>query len=149
MFYTVGEVAKKMGIAPSALRYYDKEGLLPFLERSEGGIRVFSDRDFSGLAIIHCLKKTGMPIKNIKKFMDMVQQGDETIGDRLELFQKQRENVRHQMEELESALEMLDYKCWYYENAREKGTTSEIDQMSTDEMPPQYAAVKEKMSCLS
>ena len=59
MYYTIGEAAKRMNLSPSALRYYDKEGLLPFVERSSGGIRMFQDEDFDWLEIIECLKKTG------------------------------------------------------------------------------------------
>lgn len=66
MLYTVSEMAKRLGVAPSTLRYYDKEGLLPFIERSDGGIRMFKDTDFEWLSIIECLKKTGMPIKELK-----------------------------------------------------------------------------------
>ena len=76
MFYTVGETAKKMQIAPSTLRYYDKEGLLPFVERSDGGIRMFQESDFEWLALIECLKKTGMSIKDIKSFVDLCVEGD-------------------------------------------------------------------------
>ena len=65
MTYTVGEIAKKLNVAPSTLRYYDKEGLLPFVERSAGGIRVFHDTDMDWLELIECLKHTGMPIKEI------------------------------------------------------------------------------------
>lgn len=56
MIYTIGEVAKKLGIAASTLRYYDKEGLIPFVERFSGGIRMFKDEDISGLKTIECLK---------------------------------------------------------------------------------------------
>ncbi|MCI8375129.1 MAG: MerR family DNA-binding transcriptional regulator [Lachnospiraceae bacterium] len=59
MFYTVGEIAKKLNIPPSTLRYYDKEGLLPFVERTSSGIRMFSDKDFESLSVIECLKKAG------------------------------------------------------------------------------------------
>ena len=83
MFYTVGEMAKKLNVAPSTLRYYDKEGLLPFVERSGGGIRMFKDSDFEWLSIIECLKKTGMPIKEIKHFIDWCIEGDSTIDQRL------------------------------------------------------------------
>ena len=83
MFYTIGEMAKKMGVAPSTLRYYDKEGLLPFVERSGGGIRMFKDEDIEWLSIIECLKKTGMPIKEIKQFIDWCIEGDSTIDKRL------------------------------------------------------------------
>ena len=65
MTYTVGEIAKKLNVAPSTLRYYDKEGLLPFVERSVGGIRVFHDEDMDWLELIECMKHTGMPIKEI------------------------------------------------------------------------------------
>jgi len=57
MLYTVGEMAKRLGIAPSTLRFYDKEGLLPFVERSSGGMRMFKDSDYEWLQIIECLKK--------------------------------------------------------------------------------------------
>ncbi len=65
MLYTVGEMAKKLGVAPSTLRFYDKEGLLPFVERSGGGMRVFKDEDFEWLQVIGCLKKAGMKLCDI------------------------------------------------------------------------------------
>ena len=72
MPYTIGQMAEKLGVAPSTLRYYDKEGLLPFVERTAGGIRIFSDGDLETLKIINCLKDTGMQIKDIRNFMAMV-----------------------------------------------------------------------------
>ena len=83
-----------MGVAPSTLRYYDKEGLLPFVERSGGGIRMFKGEDIEWLSIIECLKKTGMPIKEIKQFIDWCIEGDSTIDKRLELIDRQRERVQ-------------------------------------------------------
>lgn len=88
MFYSVGEMAKKLNVEPSTLRYYDKEGLLPFVERSSGGIRMFQDSDFEWLSIIECLKKTGMPIKEIKHFIDWCIEGDSTIDQRLALINR-------------------------------------------------------------
>ena len=93
-------MAKKMGVAPSTLRYYDKEGLLPFVERSGGGIRMFKDEDIGWLSIIECLKKTGMPIKEIKRFIDWCIEGDSTINKRLELIDRRRERVHEQMAQL-------------------------------------------------
>ena len=66
MVYTVGEMAKLLGITASTLRYYDKEGLLPFVERSSGGIRMFQESDFEWLQVIGCMKKAGMSIKDIR-----------------------------------------------------------------------------------
>ena len=79
MLYTVGEMAKRLGIAPSTLRYYDQEGLLPFVERSSSGMRMFKDSDYEWLQVIECLKKTGMQLKDIREFIEMAMQGDETI----------------------------------------------------------------------
>ena len=66
MIYTVGEAAKILNVAPSTLRYYDKEGLLPFVERSGGGIRVFQEKDFDWLFIIECLKNPDCPLRILK-----------------------------------------------------------------------------------
>ena len=93
MFYTVGEIAEKIGVAPSTLRYYDKEGLLPFVERNKSGVRKFKDSDIEWLSIIECLKKTGMPIKEIKKFVMWCIDGDSTIDKRLQLIKERKEAV--------------------------------------------------------
>ena len=117
MIYTVGEMAKMLDVPASTLRYYDKEGLLPFVERSPGGIRMFQESDYSWLKIISCLKKAGMSLKDIREYINLALQGDETIEQRLELFYKQREILQAQMAELQETLDTLDYKCWYYETA--------------------------------
>lgn len=142
MLYTVGETAKILNITPSALRYYDKEGLLPFVERSASGIRVFKEEDFNWLFIIDCLKKSGLSIKDIKKYIDMSLKGDETIGKRLEMFQKQREKVINQINELQETLDTLEYKCWYYETAKEKGSIEAVKNVSDEEIPEKLRAVK-------
>lgn len=118
MVYTIGEMAKRLNVAPSTLRYYDKEGMLPFIERSSGGIRMFQEKDMSWLQIIECLKKTGMPIKDIKEFVDLCIEGDGTIDRRLEIITKQKKAVERQIEETQKMLDMLNYKCWYYETAK-------------------------------
>ena len=145
MLYTVGEMAKLLGIPTSTLRYYDKEGLLPFVERSEGGIRVFKDNDYEWLKIIDCLKKTGMPLKNIKEFILMAIQGDDTIDRRLELVKKQRILMQEKISEMQEMLDMLDFKCWYYETAQKAGTTSVPREMADDEIPPQFVEIRKKL----
>ncbi|MCD7728749.1 MAG: MerR family transcriptional regulator [Clostridia bacterium] len=135
MFYTVGEAAKMLGIAPSALRYYDKEGLLPFVERSEGGIRMFKDSDMEWLKLIECLKATGMPIKTIKTFVDWALAGDETIDDRLGLLRQQKQSVLKKIDELKTHLERIDYKIWYYSVAKEEGTCMAADAIPAGDVP--------------
>ena len=145
MLYTVGEMAKRLGIAPSTLRYYDKEGLLPFVERSGSGIRMFKDSDYEWLQIIECLKKTGMQLKDIRVFVEMAMEGDYTIEPRLALIRQQREAVLAQIEALQETLRTLDFKCWYYETAKAAGTTDVPREMPLDQLPEELRAVRLKL----
>lgn len=145
MLYTVGEMAKKLGVAPSTLRYYDQEGLLPFVERSSGGIRVFKDSDYEWLQVIGCLKKTGMQLKDIKSFIEMAMQGDETIEPCLALITKQKAAVQAQIAELEETLRTLEFKEWYYITAKENGTTNVPRNIALDELPEQFRDVRIKL----
>ena len=148
MSYSIGEISKMMNVAPSTLRYYEKEGLLPFIKRSESGIRVFGESDFGWFSIIHCLQQAGMSIKDIKKYMDMIAEGDSSIGERLDIFEKQRAKVERQIKELNQIREVLEYKCWYYETAKEIGSVDAVENMKTEDMPDKYARIKEKLSGL-
>ena len=141
MFYTIGEMAQKLNVAPSTLRYYDKEGLLPFVERSSGGIRMFKEEDMEWLRLLGCLKKAGMPLKEIRSFMDWSRQGDATISQRLDLIEKQRQSVLDQQKQLEDTLLMLDYKRWYYQTAREAGTCAVHDSLTPEQVPEQFRAL--------
>ena len=145
MYYTVGEMAKRLGVAPSTLRYYDQEGLLPFVERSEGGIRVFKESDYEWLGVNGCLKKTGMQLRDIKTFIEMAMQGDQTIEPRLALITKQKESVKAQIAELEETLRTLEFKEWYYNTAKENGTTSVPRNMTLDELPKEFREVRLKL----
>ncbi|MFV0527107.1 MAG: MerR family transcriptional regulator [Lachnospiraceae bacterium] len=146
MYYTVGEMARMLHVAPSTLRFYDKQGLLPFVQRSDGGIRIFTEKDYEWLLIVDCLKKTGMQIKDIRSFINMTIQGDETIDERLQLFYKQREVVKQQMLELQETMNVIEYKCWYYETAQKRGTTKVPENMSADDIPEPYRTTRGKMS---
>ena len=115
MAYTVGEMAKRLGVPASTLRYYDKEGLLPQVERSPGGIRVFQESDYEWLPMIGCMKMAGMSIRDIRHYIQLSAQGDDTIGDRLEMFRNQREVLCRRIEEMQHTLETVEYKCWFYE----------------------------------
>lgn len=124
MYYSIGEISEKLNLPKSTIRYYDKEGLLPFVERKESGIRVFAESDISMLQVIECLKSTGLSIKDIKKFSEWCLKGDQTLRERYELFLESRKNVEEQMAQLQKTLELIEHKCWYYETALEAGTES-------------------------
>lgn len=145
MVYTIGEMANLLGVAPSALRYYDKEGLLPFVERSEGGIRLFRESDYEFLKIVECLKKTGMQLKDIREFIHLVMEGDSSIDARLALFQKQKAEVERKMAQLQETLEVVNFKCWYYETAKKAGTTAVPDGMRAEELPEELREVAARL----
>ena len=111
MVYTIGEMAKMLGVPASTLRYYDKEGLLPFVARSSGGIRQFRESDIEWLRVIGCMKKAGMSIKDIRQYLELSMQGNNTIDTRLAMFRHQREVLQAQMDELQHTLRMVEYKC--------------------------------------
>ncbi|MGN0813734.1 MAG: MerR family transcriptional regulator [Candidatus Coproplasma sp.] len=145
MSYSVGEAAKILGVAPSALRYYDKEGLLPGTKRSQGGARVFDENDFETLKIIACLKNSGMQIKEIKKFIDLCCLGDSTIGERLELFINRKEEIEKQIAELNATLETVKFKCWYYETAKKLGSTKACDELPDEDLPEDIRAERRRL----
>ena len=145
MVYTVGEAAKRLGVSPSTLRYYDKEGLLPFVERSSGGIRMFQEKDFEWLQVIECMKKAGMSIKDIRQYIEMAMQGDATIEARLEMFRRQREALQAQMAQLREAMDLVEYKCWYYETAKAAGTLKGMQHMDEAQIPPRFQGIRNRL----
>lgn len=122
MTYSISEVAKRMNLTVYTLRYYDKEGLMPFVERTPSGSRLFKESDLDALKIIECLKHTEMPIKDIKNFIDWCSQGDSTLQQRYDMFMERKTAVEAQMEELRKTMEVIEHKCWYYKTALDAGT---------------------------
>lgn len=120
--YSISEVAKELNLTVYTLRYYDKEGLMPFVERTASGTRLFKESDINALNIIECLKSTGMPIKEIKNFIDWCSEGDSTLQQRYDMFIERKARVEAQMEELKKTLELIEHKCWYYQTALDAGT---------------------------
>ncbi|MDD3186480.1 MAG: MerR family transcriptional regulator [Anaerostipes sp.] len=120
--YSIGEVSKMLHISISTLRYYDKEGLLRDVERTEGGIRMFKDKDIRHLNLMECLKRTGMSLKNIRQYFDWCEQGDSTIKQRHELFIQQQELLEQQIKDLTDSLDMVKYKRELYRIAEEEHT---------------------------
>lgn len=116
MNYTIGQVAKINHLTISQLRYYDNQGLLPFLQRTEKGDRVFDDDALKFLEIILCLKNTGMPIKQIKQFIDWSMKGDDTIPQRLEMMKQHEIDVKQQIRDAEENLKKIQHKiAWLQE----------------------------------
>ena len=122
MAYTISEAAEKSGIGPHTIRFYDRQGLLPFMSRGSDGNRQFSDLDMECLEIIRTLKATGMKIKEIKKYLDLCTLGDAALEQRLQFMQNHKTEMERQMEEIRKCMELIGYKIWYYETALKAGT---------------------------
>lgn len=138
--YTIGQVSEMFSLPISTLRYYDKEGLFPQMERSSG-IRRFSERELEALRVIECLKRSGLEIKEIKQFMQWCAEGSSTYPQRHELFMQQMETVKAEMDRLEKTLDMLRFKCWYYERAMADGSEDALHEMIPDKLPTEIKAV--------
>lgn len=132
--YTIGQISELFHLPISTLRYYDKEGLFPDLKRSSG-IRQFGNKEIETLRIIECLKKSGLEIKDIKLFMKWCSEGSSTYQKRKELFEHQKELVEAEISKLEKVLDMLRFKCWYYERAMKDGNENWIQEHLPDRLP--------------
>ena len=132
--YTIGQVSERFHLPISTLRYYDKEGLFPNMQRSSG-IRKFTEKELEALHVIECLKKSGLEIKDIKRFMEWCSQGNATYPQRLELFLNQKRAVEAEMEKMKRTLAMIRFKCWYYEQAILDGNEERLNRMLPDKLP--------------
>ena len=131
--YTIGQISKMFNLPISTLRYYDKEGLFPNIERSSG-IRKFSESEIETLRVIECLKKTGMEIKEIKQFMDWCSEGPSTYEKRRDLFEARKNTLEKQMSDLQKNMAMIQFKCWYYEQALADGNEDRLNAIIPDRL---------------
>lgn len=145
MNHTIGQRAERIDVPASTLRYYDKEGLLPFIHRTEGGIRVFTDSDIEWLQVIGCRKKAGRSIEDIRKYIQLALKGDDTIELRLALFIHQRKVLKKQREELQHTRDRIEYKCWFYETAKEAGTINVPQNRDEKEVPAKFRKIRKEL----
>lgn len=132
--HTIGQVSEMFNLPVSTLRYYDKEGLFPSMQR-QSGIRQFGETEIEALRVIECLKASGLEIKDIKKFMEWCVEGPATYAQRKELFEKRKAALEAEMAQLQKTLDMLKFKCWYYETAIKDGSEDKLKDMIPDGLP--------------
>ena len=132
--YSIGQISEMFDLPISTLRYYDKEGLFPDLHHY-GDRRLFSDREIEALHVIKCLKASGLEIKDIKQFMQWCSEGPSTYAQRKQLFEDRRKAVEEEMAQLQKTLDLLKFKCWYYDTAIEDGSEDRIQRMLPDGLP--------------
>lgn len=132
--YTIGQVSKLFNLPVSTLRYYDKEGLFPNIKRSSG-IRQFSETELETLRVIECLKKSGLEIKDIKQFINWCSEGNKTYQQRRNLFEQQKKQVEAEIERLNHVLNMIKFKCWYYDEAIKDGNEDRLATLIPEKLP--------------
>ena len=113
----IAEVSERYGISLDTLRYYERIGLIPPVNRNKSGIRDYGEIDVKRIEFIKCMRNAGLPIEVLVEYVGLVQQGDKTIEARKEILKEQREQLLSKMEELQKTLNLLDYKIGLYENA--------------------------------
>jgi DNA-binding transcriptional MerR regulator len=113
----IAEVSEQYGISSDTLRYYERIGLIPPVNRSESGIRDYNEVDMRRVEFIKCMRRAGLPIEVLIEYVALVQQGDQSIEARKEILIEQREHLAARMAEMQKTLDLLDYKISVYENA--------------------------------
>ncbi|KRM10558.1 MerR family transcriptional regulator [Paucilactobacillus suebicus] len=133
MTYTIKEVSEKVNLSIYTLRFYDKQGLLPFVARNQSGYREFTDGDLNLIHTICCLKDTGMKLDDIRQYIKYVMGGPATIEQRKALLKKHRHEVELQQQKIADNLKEIDYKLDVYENPQAKEIVAQELQFVTNE----------------
>ena len=113
----IAEVSEQYGISSDTLRYYERIGLIPPVNRNESGIRDYREIDVKRVEFIKCMRGAGLPIEVLIEYIKLSQQGDRTVEARKEILKEQRRQLAAKMEEMQKTLDLLDYKIRVYENA--------------------------------
>lgn len=131
--YTIKEVATAVGESEHTIRYYCKEGLFPFLIRDKNNVRKFSEADLNGVRIVLCLRDTGMPLAEIRHYMELCAQGKSTLPERLEIIRQQKKNADKQMAELQKKIDHLAWKEQHYMALIQNGEEDDCNPLAQKE----------------
>jgi len=115
--YTIKQVAEIMDISAHTLRFYDNEGLFPYVSRNDNNIRVFSEHDLEWVRIVQCLRDTDMPLADIRHYIDLCKQGRDTVEERYHIILEQKQRAEQELVSMHKRLEILDKKTMYYQKA--------------------------------
>ncbi|MEI4526393.1 MerR family transcriptional regulator [Priestia megaterium] len=122
MSYSMKEMNEKTGLSAPTLRYYEKEGILPFVERDENGKRLYNDMNIEWIRFILALRSTGMPLAEIKRYVELYKQGESTIKERKNMMLQHKEAVEEEMSKTFKYLEQINYKLALYDSLEAKLT---------------------------
>jgi DNA-binding transcriptional MerR regulator len=113
----IAEVSEQNGISSDTLRYYERIGLIPPVNRSESGIRDYNELDIRRVEFVKCMRSAGLPVEVLIEYIGLVQKGDQTIEARKDILVEQRELLVARMEQMQKTLDILNHKIEVYEKA--------------------------------
>lgn len=113
--YTIEQAAEITGVGRHALRYYERIGVLETVPRGPGGHRRYTERDLGAIGFVTLLRETGMPVREVRRFMELTRAGDVTVPDRVELLRAHRDAVRAHLDQQERYLTAIEHKVGVYE----------------------------------
>ena len=142
--YTIGEASEVLGMPATTIRFYDKNGLIPNQQRSSDGRRLFDEDDLEWMRFVERLKVSGMPIKEIREYIQLYLAGDSTIEVRRKIVYERKAAIEEQLEALNLAHDFISYKCWFYDVASESGTCDTPRNMPAEELPDDIRRIKSK-----
>ena len=141
MEYTIRQAAARSGLSEHTLRYYEKEGLLRPVGRTPAGVRFYTDDDINEIAAVTCLKNTGMPIREIRRFVALRSLGDATLQERRRMVLAHKRSVEEKIASLRHDLEKIDSKLAYYDAACAAGTEEGLQKPLYSEEAPLAAVL--------
>ena len=121
---TIAEVSKKYDISQDTLRYYERIGMIPHVNRTTSGLRDYTESDCGWVELAKCMRSAGLPIEAMIEYVKLSKQGDNTIQERLQLLEKQKVRLIEQREAIDNMLERLNFKISRYQKAVETGVLS-------------------------
>lgn len=128
--YTVKQVAEKTGVSAYTLRFYDKEGLFPYVSRDDNNARLFSEQDLEWVHIVQCMRETGMPLSEVKEYVQLCLLGDSTIPERYQIIVNQVQRAEQELVAMEKRINTLRMKVKYYDGLLEEHKEDHWNPMS-------------------
>lgn len=116
MTYTIQEVAEKVNLLSHTLRYYEKEGILPFIKRDKNGNRIYQESDLAWLELVICLRRTNIPLSDLRAIAQLSKKGSGTINERIGILEAHKKEIEKQQEELTYTLKKISEKITYYKS---------------------------------
>ncbi|OOM78888.1 MerR family transcriptional regulator [Clostridium sp. BL-8] len=126
MSYSIKEVSQKLNISAYALRYYEREGLLPFVKRDDNGRRIYTNDDLGWIQLVNCMRTMGMSIAYIKNYVKLCVKGDETKAERRNIIQDQKDLIQKEIKKYTELLELVNLKLDYYDEKISRDEFKEI-----------------------